>query len=234
MALRMTKQQLLTTTLEKETARIPIWLVDDNRLYSTIVSSVLNESSQVECTRTFLRCEAAIEALREGGDPPKVILLDIEMPGMGGLAAIKPFKAISPSTRVIMITVYNEEEYVRTAMKCGASGYLLKQSSASEFIRAIQNAVQGGMPVDPFVVPNMMKALRSKTFDNVSSAQYGLTDREKEFLRYLAKGIDDQEISMKMFVSYNTVLYHTKRIYAKLGVHSRRELMVKSLREGLI
>jgi DNA-binding NarL/FixJ family response regulator len=230
----MSKQQELDGKIVVEKDRISVWLVDDSKHFSATAASVLNESEEVECTRTFLRCEAAIEALRESGDPPKVILLDIEMPGMGGLAAIKPLRALSPSTRILMITVYNDEQYVRTAMKCGASGYLLKQSSASEFIRAIQDAVQGGMPVDPFVVPNMMKALKSKAFDNANSTHYGLTEREKEFLRYLAKGLNDEEISMKMFVSYNTVLYHTKRIYTKLGVHSRRELMVKSLREGLI
>ena len=122
----MTKQQVLAGTLERETARIPVWIVDDSKTYSATVSSVLNESSEVECTRTFLRCEEAIEALQRGEIPPSVILLDIQLPGMGGLEAIQPFKSLAPRAGILMITVYNDEGYVRSAMKQDASGYLLK------------------------------------------------------------------------------------------------------------
>jgi DNA-binding NarL/FixJ family response regulator len=229
----MTKQQLLATTLERETERIPVWLVDDNRHYSTAVSSVLNESSEVECTRTFPRCEAALEALEGGEVPPSVILLDIQLPGMGGLEAIRPFKSLSPATGILMITVFNDEAYVRTALREGASGYLLKKSSAQEFIRAIQTVVGGGMPVDPFVLPKMMKFMKAAALEREQDANGGLTEKEKRILRYITKGMNDQEIALKMELSYNTILYHTKNIHDKLGVHSRRELIVKAIKEHL-
>ena len=229
----MTKQQLLVTTLERETARIPVWLVDDNRHYSTTVSSVLNESSEVECTRTFLRCEDAIEALEGGEAPPSVILLDIQLPGMGGLEAIRPFKSLSPATGIIMITVFNDEAYVRTALREGASGYLLKKSSASEFIRAIQTVVGGGMPVDPYVVPKMINFMKKAALERDEEVRRRLTEQERKILRYITKGMNDQEIAVKMDLSYNTILYHTKNIHDKLGVHSRRELIVKAIKEHL-
>ena len=229
----MTKQELLATTLERETARIPVWLVDDNRHYSSTVSSVLNESSEVECTRIFLRCEDAIEALEQGEAPPSVILLDILLPGMGGLEAIRPLKSLSPNTGIIMITVFNDEAYVRTALREGASGYLLKKSSAMEFIRAIQTVVDGGMPVDPYVVPKMMKFMKTAALQRDEEARTRLTDKEKKILRYITKGKNDQEIALKMELSYNTILYHTKNIHDKLGVHSRRELIVKAIKGHL-
>jgi len=230
---RMTKQQLLANTIEGETARIPVWLVDDNRHYSSTVSSVLNESSEVECTRTFLRCEEAIEALQKGEIPPRVILLDVQLPGMGGLEAIQPLKSLSPTTRILMITVYNEEGYVRTAMKQGASGYLLKKSSASEFIKAIQTVVRGGMPVDPYVVPKMMKFMKMAALEREGQINSILTEHEKRILRYVTKGWNDQEIAVKLGLSYNTILYHTKNMHEKLEVHSRRELIVKAIKEHL-
>ena len=229
----MVKQQLLPNTLENDTTRISVWLVDDNKFYSQTVSSVLNESAEVHCTRTFQRCEDAIDALQQGEDPPRVILLDVQLPGMGGLEAIEPLKSLAPSTGILMITVYNEEEYVRTAMRQGAAGYLLKRSSALEFIHAIQTVVKGGMPVDPFVVPKMMKFMRRAALQREGSSSSLLTDQEKRILRYIAKGWNDQEIADKVDLSYNTILYHTKNIYDKLGVHSRRELIVKAIKGRL-
>jgi DNA-binding NarL/FixJ family response regulator len=233
-AMKMVRQQEIDSVIERDTSRIPVWLVDDNKHYSETVSSVLNESSEVECTRTFSRCEAAIEALQKEPSPPSVILLDIQMPGIGGLDAIEPLKEISPLTSILMITVYNDEDYIRIAMKQGASGYLLKQSSASEFIRAIQNVVNGGMPVDPFVVPKMMKIMKMAALERTPASVYGLTEREKKFLRHIANGLNDQQIATRMGVSYNTVLYHTKNIHEKLNVHSRRELIAKAHKERLI
>jgi len=230
---RMTKQQALASTLERETARIPVWLVDDNKHYSTTVSSVLNESSEVECTRTFLRCEDAIEALQQGEEPPGVILLDVQLPGMGGLEAIQPFKSLAPTTGILMITVYNDEGYVRSAMRQGASGYLLKRSSPSEFIHAIRTVVDGGMPVDPYVVPKMMKFMKMLALEREAQTGGLLTGQEKRILRYITKGWNDQEIADKLGLSYNTILYHTKNMHEKLGVHSRRELIVKAIKEHL-
>jgi DNA-binding NarL/FixJ family response regulator len=229
----VTKQQLLENTLERETTRIPVWLIDDNRHYSTTVSSVLNESSEVECTRTFLRCEEAIETLQSGETPPSVILLDIQLPGMGGLEAIRPLKSLCPTTGIIMVTVFNDEAYVRSAMRQGASGYLLKKSSASEFIRAIQNVVVGGMPVDPFVVPKMMKFMKMAALEREGQIGSVLTEHERRILRFISKGWNDQEIAEKLGLSYNTILYHTKNLHEKLGVHSRRELIVKAIKEHL-
>jgi DNA-binding NarL/FixJ family response regulator len=214
-----------------EGGRIPVWLIDDSEPFSRTASSVLNESPEVECTRIFSRCEPAIEALEKESKPPSVILLDIEMPGMGGLDAIKPLMRLAPDARILMMTAYDDEDYIRKAMSSGASGYLLKSSSGGEFVSAIQSAVHGGMPVHPLVLSRMVKMISQEP---APSPNPELTLREIEILRLIKDGLDDRQIAVKLGMRYNTVLYHTKNIHDKFGVHSRRELIVKALKAHVL
>ncbi len=211
--------------------RIPVWLIDDSEHFSRTASSILNESSEVECTRIFSRCEHAIEALEGNTNPPSVILLDIEMPGMGGIDAIKPLIKLAPETRILMMTAYDKEDYIRDALSAGASGYLLKTSSGGEFIRAIQSAVDGGTPVHPLVFSRMVKMI---AHEPALSPNPNLTQREIDILRLIKNGLDDRQIAVKLGMRYNTVLYHTKNIHDKFGVHSRRELIIKALKAHVL
>ncbi len=211
--------------------RIPVWLIDDSEPYSRTASSILNESAEVECTRVFARCEHALEALEQGAEPPNVVLLDIEMPGMGGIDAIKPLLKLAPHTRILMMTAYDKDDYIREALSSGASGYLLKASSGGEFVRAIQTAVQGGTPVHPLVFSRMVKMIAQEP-ELVTNPH--LTQREVEILRLIKNGLDDRQIAVKLGMRYNTVLYHTKNIHDKFGVHSRRELIVKALKAHVL
>ncbi len=229
---------MITAALKKEKKapaaagrRIPVWLIDDSTHFSHTASSLLNQSNEVECVRTFTRCEPAIEALQTKNETPSVILLDIEMPGMGGLDAIKPIKKLAPATRVLMITAYDDDTYIRKAIAHGASGYLLKNSSANEYVRAIQSAVKGGMPVDPFVMTKVVKMIAR---EQPSAPNPNLTHREWQVLRLIKDGLEDHQIATKLGLQYNTVLHHTKNIYDKFRVHSRRELIVKSLKAHVL
>ena len=219
------------STSVSEGGRIPVWLVDDSEPFSRTASSILNESPEVECTRVFTRCEHAIEALETENNPPSVILLDIELPGMGGIDAIRPLMKLAPDTRVLMMTAYDDDDYIRAAMSSGASGYLLKSSSGGEFIRAIQSAVEGGMPVHPVVLSRMVKMIAQEP---APSPNPELTLREIEILRLIKDGLDDRQIAIELGMRYNTVLYHTKNIHEKFGVHSRRELIVKALKAHVL
>lgn len=227
----MSTHSALSSTVEEKSVPILVWIIDDNTDYSSIVSSVLNQSTKIECTRTFLKCEDAIEVLRKGEVPPRVILLDIELPGMGGIAAIKPLKKISPSTHILIITAYNNEDYIRAAMGGGASGYLLKDSSATEFTRAIKSVLSGGMIVHPMVLTKMVKMIVQEPPPALDAA---LTQREKDILRLVRDGLNDKQIASRLGMSYNTLLFHTKNIHDKMGVHSRRELIVKAVKRRII
>jgi DNA-binding NarL/FixJ family response regulator len=214
-----------------EGGRIPVWLVDDSEHFSRTASSILNDSSEVECTRVFSRCENAIEALEKETNPPRVILLDIEMPGMGGIEAIKPLMKLAPDARILMMTAYDDDDYIRDALASGASGYLLKTSSVGEFIKAIQSADEGGTPIHPMVFTKLVKMIAQEP---PPSPNPELTLREIEILGLIKDGLDDRQIAVKLGMRYNTVLYHTKNIHDKFGVHSRRELIVKALKAHVL
>ena len=214
-----------------ESNRIPVWLIDDSEPFSRTASSILNESREVECTRMFSRCEPAIEALETESNPPSVILLDIEMPGMGGIEAIKPLLKRAPEARVLMMTAYDKDDYIREALSSGASGYLLKDSSGGEFIRAIQTAVQGGTPVHPTIFTRLVKMIAQEP---PPSPNPELTEREIDILKLIKNGLDDRQIAVKLGMRYNTVLYHTKNIHEKFRVHSRRELIIKALKAHVL
>jgi len=218
-------------TRTTRTARIPVWLIDDSKHFSHTASSILNDSTEVECTRTFSRCENAIEALREESHPPSVILLDIEMPGMGGLDAIRPLKKIAPSTRILMITAYSYDDYIRRSIAAGASGYLLKNSSGKEYVQAIQSAVRGGTPIDPAIMTKMVRMIAQEP---APCPIPELTSKELAILRLIKDGLDDRQIAAKLGLQYNTILYHTKHIHDKFEVHSRRELIVKALKARVL
>jgi len=211
--------------------RIPVWLVDDSEHFSHTASSILNDSPEVECKRIFPRSEDAIEALENGANPPRVILLDIEMPGMGGLDAIKPLMTLAPDTRILMMTAYDKEDYIREALSSGASGYLLKSSSVGEFVRAIQSADEGGTPIHPMIFTRLVKMIAQEP---EQSSIPDLTQREIDILRLIKNGLDDRQIAIKLGMRYNTVLYHTKNIHDKFGVHSRRELIIKALKAHVL
>jgi len=214
-----------------EAGRIPVWLIDDSEPFSRTASSILNESPEVECTRVFARSEHALKALETEATPPRVILLDIEMPGMGGIEAIKPLMKLAPDTRIIMMTAYNTDDYIREALSSGASGYLLKSSGGGEFIRAIQSAVEGGTPVHPLVFSRLVKMIAQEPEPSPSPE---LTQREVDILRLIKDGLDDRQIAIRLGMRYNTVLYHTKNIHDKFGVHSRRELIIKALKAHVL
>lgn len=218
--------------LESQTvARIPVWIIDDSKHFSHTASSILNDSDEVECTRVFSRCEQAIEALRGEDAPPDVILLDIEMPGMGGLDAIRPLKKIAPSTHILMITAYSYDDYIRRSIAAGASGYLLKNSSGKEYVQAIQSAIRGGTPIAPSVMTKVVKMIAQEAAPVTTPK---LTTRELDILRLIKDGLDDRQIADKLAMRYNTILWHTKNLHDKFGVHSRRELIVKALKARVL
>lgn len=211
---------------------IDVWLIDDNDDYRQVVVSALELSGSLRCSRQWRRCEPALEALEGGSPPPRVLLLDIGLPGIGGLSAIEMFKRLIPTMRVIMLTVFDHDEKVVTALRNGASGYLLKSASMPDVVRAVENAVEGGLPLDPMVTRHLVRDVRSAP--KRSAKDYGLTEREEQVLRYLADGYPFQEIAQRMFVSLSTINQHAQHINEKLKVNSRSLAVAKAIREGLV
>jgi len=211
-------------------SRIPVWIIDDNRGFCFILSQALNLSKSIECVKCFHSCKSALQALAEEDSPPSVILLDIKMPRLSGLDAIPGIRRITPATQIVMLTSYDLDENIRTAMNRGASGYLLKSSTPIEIINAIEGVQKGGSPIDPMITKKIMRAFLGSAQED----EYHLTRREKDILRFMASDLTTYEVAQKLNLSHYTVDTHLKNIYQKLNVHNRHGMVTKAVEERII
>ena len=194
--------------------------------------------------RRLLEDEKDLAVIGEAGDgeqavqmvtemKPDVVVIDIAMPKLNGIEATRQIKLIHPHTAVLMLSAYDDDEYVFGLLKAGAAGYLLKNVSGDELIRAIR-AVYNGEPVlDPIIARKVMNyfKLPDKVHGLESPSEY-LSKREADILKLAARGMTNKEIADKLHVSNRTVESHLRTIFSKLGVGSRTEAVLHGLRRG--
>lgn len=211
---------------------IPIWIIDDNKNYCALLSESLNLNKKISCERYFHSVRSALKELRTTQNPPSVILLDIKMPQVSGINGIAPLLTASHGTKIIMLTSYDDEAEIQTALSLGASGYLLKTSSPEDIIRAAEKVLEGGSPIDPMITKKIMGML----VGSVKESRYlhRLTKREVEIIRLIAKGFNTKKIAKELSLSRFTVDTHLKNIYVKLRIHNRHSLVAKAYNDGLI
>jgi len=209
---------------------ITVWLVEDNETFRNTVSRVLNQSSTVECPHCFSNAEETFEALLEGA-VADVILMDVELPGVNGIEAARRIKSISPTTRIIMLTVFDSHDKIFKAICAGASGYLLKTSSSEKIIESIQEVFAGGAPMTPQVARSVLDMFARSA--PTAHQDYGLTAREQKILELMIQGLIKKEIADQLSLSYHTVDTHLRNIYTKLHVHTRTGAVAKALKERL-
>jgi DNA-binding NarL/FixJ family response regulator len=162
---------------------------------------------------------------------PDLILLDVGLPGMSGLDGIRLIKERSPNALVVILTVFEDDDKVFSAICAGAAGYLLKTSSVTEITQAVRDALAGGSPMTSRIarrVLDMFSKLAPKQSD------YGLSDREKEILQLMTTGLIKKEIANRLTLSVHTVDTYLRRIYEKLEVNTRTGAVAKALKEGLV
>ena len=164
---------------------------------------------------------------------PDLILMDIEMPGMNGIEAVRVIKSHFPNTLVLMQTANEEDDKIFDAICAGASGYLLKNTAPSRILEAIHEANLGGSPMSPSVARKVLE--RFSTIQKVSTKnEFDLSEREKEILQLLVKGMSYKLIADACFLSIDTVKFHIKNIYEKLQVNSKAEAVAKAFKSGLV
>jgi NarL family two-component system response regulator LiaR len=161
---------------------------------------------------------------------PDVILMDLVMPQMGGIEAIKTIKQLNPEARILVLTSFNEDRQVYEAVKGGALGYLLKDSSSNDLIEAIQKVYHGEISLQPAIALKVVNEL-SQPPDRPGTAD-PLSAREEEVLRLVAQGITDGEIAQRLVISVRTVNKHISNILAKLHLANRTQAALYALREG--
>jgi DNA-binding NarL/FixJ family response regulator len=208
-------------------ARVVI-VEDDSNLRRTIIAFV-NRSPGFCCAGAFPDGETALAEI-----PllkPDVVLMDIDLPGMSGIECVSALKEIIPATPILMLTVYDEGDYLFDSLKAGASGYLLKRTIGDKLLEAMQEARAGGLPLTRHMAVKVGEYFQQfgrrqkQAQDEVNT----LTPREQEVLKLLADGFRYKEIASQLGISLDTVREHSRRIYSKLHVSSRTEAVVKYL-----
>jgi len=208
---------------------ISVWLIEDNHTFRNTIAKILSQVADIGAPRDFSNSEDALEALTQG-IVPDVALVDVELPGIDGIEAVRRIKSMSPATRIIMLTVFDDHDKIFKAICAGASGYLLKTSPVEKIVESIRDVFAGGASMTPRVAHSVLDM-----FSRLSPPHhdYGLTIRERSILELMTEGLIKKEIADKLSLSYHTVDTHLRNIYAKLHVNTRSGAVAKALKERL-
>ena len=205
---------------------ITVSIVEDNDQLRGTLARVISRAEGFRCLSQYADAESALEGLPK--DPPEVVLMDINLPGMNGVECVRRLKTLTPKTQVVMLTVYEDTENIFNALAAGAAGYLLKRAPRSELLDAIKEVCRGGSPMTTHIARKVVQSFQ-KGGDS-SQASENLTGREQEVLDFLSQGLMYKEIAEKLGISYETVHTYIRRIYEKLQVRTRTEAVAKFLR----
>jgi len=210
--------------------KIKVLLVDDHAIMRDGIKALLSIHDDIEIVGEASEGKEAIEIAQEL--MPDVVVMDIAMPGMDGLEATRRLTKRSPRIKVLVLTQYDNREYILSIIKVGAAGYVPKKALGSELVSAIRAVCRG----DSFLYPSAAKALiedyrqQAKKGDPYDS----LTGREREILKLIAEGHTSREIADALFISLKTVHGHRTKIMEKLDLHNRTELIKYAMRKGLV
>lgn len=206
-------------------------IIEDNELLRESLKEAITRSNGITCKHSFGSGEAALELIEKKELVPHIILLDIGLPGLNGIELIPELKKLTPSSKIVIITVHDDDENVFNAICAGASGYLLKDLSSEKIVASINEVMNGGAPMNSHIAKKVLNMFRDQ---NIKSDGYSLSDREKDILSLLVEGLGKKQIGEKIFLSHHTVDSHIRNIYAKLEVHSRSSAISKAIREKLL
>ncbi len=212
---------------------IRVLLADDHDLFRQGVRRLLEAAEDIDVVSEASNGEQAVRLVEEFA--PDVVLLDIGMPGLSGIDAARIIKTTSPRTGLIMLTVHGEEEFLFEAIKAGAMGYLLKDCTAEELLRAVRVVYEGEGLLAPTMAAKVMHEFaKVRGTQDLAAVMNPLTQREVEILQHVASGLANKEIALRLGISERTVKNHLSNIMEKLHVNSRTQAAVYALRSGLV
>lgn len=200
-------------------------IIEDNFPLATGYKKIIDASNKYKVISIYQTCEKAIENLKD--DAPDIILMDIELPNMDGVEGTKIIKKKYPDIEILIITVYENSQTVFDALCAGAAGYLSKNSSKNELVKALDELMDGGAPMSINIAKMVVSSFRKST-NSI------LTERETEVLSLLSSGKSYNSVAEKLFISINTIRFHIKNIYEKLQVNSREEAIEKANKDRII
>ena len=206
--------------------QIKVAIVDDDEGIRASLATLIRRAAAFKLTGDYPDAENALKEIPV--NPPDVVLMDINLPGLKGPECVRQLKMQLPAVQFLMLTVYEDSESLFNSLKAGASGYLLKRTASARLLEAIRDVHAGGSPMTPQLARRVVQFFTKPSKADPSMAS--LTPGEKEFLDQLANGYAYKEIADRMKISIDTVRSYVRTVYEKLHVHSRTEAVVKYLR----
>src|SRR5258708_19555352 len=210
--------------------QISVAIIEDQRDIPERLATMLKFTEGYRCTGGYRSMEEALDKIN--GDVPNVALVDIGLPGMNGIEGIRVLKDRHPNMLLLMLTVYEDDEYIFDALCAGACGYLLKKTSPARLIESLREAMDGLAPISPQTATPVIRLFRD--IRPPHRADYHLTPHETRLLKMLVEGHNYKTAAAEVGVSVTTVAFHMRNIYDKLQVHSKSEAVAKALRNRLV
>jgi DNA-binding NarL/FixJ family response regulator len=207
-----------------------VLVYDDNISLRESIEKLIQYSDQLLLLGSFGNVQQVNDQVKEL--QPDVILMDIDMPGLNGIEAVKQVRTFNNKVPIIMLTIFDDNKHVLDAIVAGASGYLLKKHISDKLLDAIKDVIEGGAPMSPGIARMVIENMQQK--QAADDNKYNLTQREKEILHNLSKGNSFKMIAADLAISIDTVRTHIKRIYEKLQVHSQTEAVSKAVNERIV
>lgn len=207
-------------------SKIRVAIVEDDSVARGIIAGWVSGAEGFECLSEHGTAESALEQLP--AQPPDVVLMDINLPGLNGVECVRQLKTRLPQTQFIMVTVYEDSEHIFNALTAGASGYLLKQTPCEELLAALRSIHAGGSPMTSNIARKVVQHFQAPLSQMPDAAR--LSPREREVLEMLARGRLYKDIADQLGISRGTLNTHIRRIYEKLHVRSRAEAAAKYAR----
>jgi len=207
-----------------------IVIYEDNSDFREAVVQLINTSENYFCAGAFYKSNDVLKEVQSL--KPQVILMDIDLPGRNGIEAVQLIRTFDKEVKIIMLTVFDDNKNVLSAICAGASGYLLKKYSFEKLFDAIEEVLHGGAPMSANIARMVLEHVASNDF--VGTEEYHLTTREKEILTQLVKGYSYKMIAGALNISFETVKTFIRRIYEKLQVHNQSEAVAKALKNRIV
>lgn len=211
---------------------IRILLADDHKIVREGTRQLLEQSDDLIVVAEAATGEAAVELCEELR--PDVVVMDVHLPGINGIEATRLIRSRYPLTRVVVLSAYDDDRYVFPLLDAGANGYLLKTTSGANLADAIRSVFKGEMVLDSQITGKVISRLAHLRAHRPGSMTDGLTERELDVLRAVARGLSNKEIGEALGIATNTVQVHLRNIFAKLGVGDRTEAVAYAIRQGWI
>ena len=209
---------------------IKVAVFDDNKPRRELLEMLLNSTEGMECTGAFEDCRNVIRDIMN--NIPDVVLMDIDMPHVNGIEGLLLIRKQFPKVKVLMQTIFEEDDKIFAAICAGADGYILKKTPPAKLIDAITEVVSGGAPMTPTVARQVLLLFNNR--NKKSATDFNLTDREHEILSMLVQGLSYKMIAEKCNVTYSTVNSHISHIYEKLHVKSGTEAVAKAIEQKIV